>query len=146
MASAMPSLFRMPLSAATVSPDCELCASSTITAKRLPAVSQRHPFALLLQRADRLADEGKFLDRRDDDRRPAGQRLGELLRVLVDLLDHAGLVLELVDGVLQLLVEHAAVGDDDDRIEHLSSAASCRVASRCASQAMLFDLPEPAEC
>ncbi len=29
------------LERATVSPDCELCASSTITAKRLPAV-QRH--------------------------------------------------------------------------------------------------------
>ena len=43
MASAMPSLFRMPLSAATVSPDCELCASSTITAKRLPAVLSATP-------------------------------------------------------------------------------------------------------
>ena len=33
--------------------------------------------------------------------------------------DDALLVLELVDGVLQLLVEHAAVGDDDDRVEDL---------------------------
>ena len=43
MAPALPSLFRMPFSAATVSPDCELWASSTITAKRLPAVSSASP-------------------------------------------------------------------------------------------------------
>ncbi len=38
--------------------------------------------------------------------------------VPVDLHHHALFVLELEDGILQLLVEHAPVGDDDDRVEH----------------------------
>ena len=62
-------------------------------------------------------DEGELLERGDDDRRARRQRLRELLAVLVDLLDHALLVLELVDGVLELLVEHAPVGDHDDGVE-----------------------------
>ena len=36
---------------------------------------------------------------------------------LVDFANHALLVLELVNGVLELLIEDAAVGDDDDRVE-----------------------------
>ena len=42
------------------------------------------------------------------------------LGVLVDLLDDALLVVELVDGVLELPVEHEPVGDDDDGIEDLA--------------------------
>ena len=41
------------------------------------------------------------------------------LRVLVDRLDDALRVLDLVDRVLELLVEHAPVGDDDDAVEDL---------------------------
>ena len=39
--------------------------------------------------------------------------------ILVDLLDDALLVVELVDRVLELPVEHQPVGDDDDGIEDL---------------------------
>jgi hypothetical protein len=45
-------------------------------------------------------------------------------------------------------VEHAPVGDHDDRVEHLPapSPSRFRPISWCASQAMEFDLPLPAEC
>ena len=43
---------------------------------------------------------------------------------LVDFLHHALLVLELVDRVLQLLVQHHAIGDDDDAVE--DAARYCR--------------------
>src|SRR5262245_6742862 len=66
-----------------------------------------------------VRDEGKFLDRRDDNGRSVRQRTGKLLGVIVDLLDYPGFVLELVDRVLQLLVEHEPVGDDNDRMKHL---------------------------
>lgn len=39
---------------------------------------------------------------------------GQLGAILLYLLHHALLVLELKDGILELLVEHAAVGDDDN--------------------------------
>ena len=65
-----------------------------------------------------LGHEGKLLQRGDDDRDGALQRLRELTRVLVDLLHHPTLVLELVDGVLELLVEHDAVGHNDNAVEH----------------------------
>ncbi len=42
-----------------------------------------------------------------------------LLGVLVDLLHHARHMVELIDGILQLAVQHPAVGDDDDRLEDL---------------------------
>ncbi|MNY62687.1 hypothetical protein D3C86_1995510 [compost metagenome] len=42
----MPSLFKIFRSSIAVSPLCELCASSTITAKRLPAVEMATPFPL----------------------------------------------------------------------------------------------------
>ena len=86
----------------------------------LPRRVDGHAGALLLKGRERLRDEGKFLDRRDDDGRALGQRPGELPGVLlVDLLDHTGLVLELVDRRLQLLIEHAPVGHHDDGVKHL---------------------------
>ena len=51
--------------------------------------------------------------------RSPGQGLGQLLGVLVDLLDDTVGVLELVDRLLQLPVEHQPVGDDHDLVEHL---------------------------
>ena len=66
-----------------------------------------------------LHDERELLQRRDDDLRAVDERRRELLRVLVDGLHHALGVLDLVDGVLQLAVEDAPVGDDDDAVEDL---------------------------
>ena len=74
-------------------------------------------FAFIPQFLQGLGDEGEFLQGRDDDRRAVGQRLHELAGILVDFANHALLVLELVNGVLELLIEDAAVGDDDDRVE-----------------------------
>ena len=74
------------------------------------------------------------------------KRLGELGRALVDLRDHAVGVLELVDRLLELPVEHARSVMTMTLSNTLSSPASCSVDSRWASQAMVFDLPEPAEC
>ena len=48
---------------------------------------------------------------------PVAKRLGELARALVDLLHHTALVLELVDVVLELLIQHHTIGHDDDAIE-----------------------------
>ena len=86
------------------------------------APGRQHPGrvgAALLGHAEQLpGDERELLQRGDDDRRRALQRLRELARILVDLAHHAALVLELVDGVLQLLIEHHAVGHHDHAVEH----------------------------
>ena len=69
---------------------------------------------------DLLGDERELLERGDDDAGLlAGQRVGQLLGVLVDADHDAAGVLELVDRLLQLLVEDAPVGDDHDLVEHL---------------------------
>ena len=61
----------------------------------------------------------ELLDGGDDDAGPlAGERLGELLGVLVDLRHDPVGALELVDRLLQLAVEHEPVGDHDDLVEH----------------------------
>ncbi len=81
---------------------------------------------------DRLEHKGEGLDGDDDDRLRVLQRLRQLLRlgavadVAVDPPDHAIDVFELVDGVLQLIIEHGAVGDDDDRMELLVPLAHRR--------------------
>ena len=63
-------------------------------------------------------DDGELLQRRDDDARGvAFERALELRGVLVDAHDGAGRVFEPGDGLLQLTVEHRAVGDDDDLVE-----------------------------
>lgn len=87
---------------------------------RLRAVGLVHDKGIATARelADFLGDEGELLERGNDDRRAGAQRVSELLAVLVDLLDDALLVLELIDVVLQLLVEHAPIGDHDHRVEH----------------------------
>jgi len=89
-----------------LSPDCDECASSTITAKRLPG-----------QLADLFGDHRKLLQRRDDDGLARLQRILELARGAVDVFDHAERLLELAHGGLELAVEHAPVGDHHDRIE-----------------------------
>ena len=90
-----------------LSPDCEECASSAMTAKRLPG---SWPIS--------SAMTGELLQRRDDDRPAAFQGLAELAGRVLDVLDHAEGLLELPDGALELAVEHAAVGHHDHGVEH----------------------------
>ena len=83
-----------------------------------------HRIVALGQRPDLVEDERELLQRcHDDAGLLTGQRRGELRRVLVDPLHHPQGVLELVDGVLQLPVEDAKVGDDHHLVEHLDVAA-----------------------
>ena len=74
--------------------------------------------AALLRQLEQLArDERELLQRGDDHRHGVLQRFGKLPRALVDFLHDAALVLELVDRVLKLLVEHDAVGHHDHAVE-----------------------------
>ena len=61
----------------------------------------------------------ELLEGGNDDTRPGLDGLTELLGVLVDLLHHARYMVELIDGVLQLAVQHPAVSDDDNGLENL---------------------------
>src|SRR5712692_5758075 len=76
---------------------------------------QREAFAGQL--ADLLGDHGKLLQRGDDDRLPRLERLLELARSGVDVLDHAQRLLELAHRGLELAIEHPPVGDDHDRVD-----------------------------
>ena len=67
--------------------------------------------------------ERELLQRGDDDPGAVDQRGGELPAVPVDGFDHALGVLDLVDGVLELPVQHAAIGDDHDAVEDLAVLA-----------------------
>ena len=62
-------------------------------------------------------DEREFLQGSDDDRHRALERFGKLPRGPVNALYDPALVLELVDRVLELLIEHNAVRDHDHAVE-----------------------------
>ena len=62
-------------------------------------------------------DERKFLQGGDDHRHRILKRFCELTRALVDPLHDAAPVFKLVDRVLELLIEHHAIGDHDDAVE-----------------------------
>jgi len=62
-------------------------------------------------------NEGKLLERRDDDLRAVDQRCGQLFGVLIDGLDDPLGMLNLVDGILQLSIQHLSVRDHDDAVE-----------------------------
>ncbi len=82
-----------------------------------------HRVPAVRERLDLVQHERELLQRGDDD--PGllpGQRVGELAGVLLDPLHDAVGVLELVDRVLQLPVQHHPVGDHDDLVEHLRVA------------------------
>ena len=64
-----------------------------------------------------LRDEREFLKDRNDDRNGVAERVGELLRIVFDFHDDAGLVLELIDSLLELLIENEAVRYDNDGVE-----------------------------
>ena len=70
------------------------------------------------QLADLVGDHRELLQRGDDDLLAGLERLLELPRGRVDVLDQTGRLLEAARiGLLELAVEHAAVGDHDDRVE-----------------------------
>ena len=62
--------------------------------------------------------EGELLDSGDHYLGAIHQRLSQLLGVLVNVFDHAFDVLNLVDCILELLVQHPTVGNDDDAVKH----------------------------
>ncbi len=66
---------------------------------------------------DLLRDEGELLEGGDDNGHAGPKGLRQLRGVHIDLLYNTLLVLELVDGVLELLVQHHAVRDNDDGIK-----------------------------
>ena len=108
------------LSLAATCPDWEECASSAITANVLPL---RPLFARISAIANgnvwivttmiSFPSVSAFASSPDFDP-PRARGL-----VAVDRDDDALVVVDLLDRVLQLRVEHVAVGDDDDRVEHL---------------------------
>ncbi len=68
-----------------------------------------------------LSNDGELLQGRDDDpRRVTLKGFLELRRVFIDSHDRAGCVLQAGDRVLELTVEHLAVGDDHDLVEDRS--------------------------
>ena len=72
-------------------------------------------------------DERELLQGGDDDGNPALQGFRQLARAFVHLPHHAVLVLELVDRVLQLLIEHDAVRHHDHAVEN---AGAVRIVQR----------------
>ena len=88
----------------------------TAQRRRRQCSCRLHP--ALLRHPEQLARyEGELLKRGDDHRHAAFERFGKLARAFVDLLYNTALVLELVDRVLKLLVEHHAVGHHDHTVE-----------------------------
>jgi hypothetical protein len=66
---------------------------------------------------DLIQDELELLHRGDDDLLSLLQKGPQLLRPFCDRADDGGHLCELLDGVADLLVEHATVGDHDDGVE-----------------------------
>ncbi len=79
--------------------------------------------ALLL---DGFEHKGESLQRDDDDRRVVGQCCGQLRRLgaafFADADHDAAFVIELINGFLQLAIEHVAICDHDHRIENARRA------------------------
>ena len=67
--------------------------------------------------ADLVEDEWELLHRGDDDLLALLQERPQLLGPFGHRADNGGHLRELFDGVTDLLVEHAAVGDHDDGVE-----------------------------
>ena len=111
--------------AAAVRPPWLECASSMMMAKL--------PLPVLV--ADLVQDERELLHRGDDDLLAVLDELPQVAGVLG--VAHRGADLgELLDGVADLLVEDAPVGDDDDRVEDRLSPSFAGRSSWWASQAM----------
>ena len=65
-------------------------------------------------------DKGKLLQGGDDDLCAINQRFGQLAGVFINRFHNALRMFDLVDGILKLFVEHTAVGNDHNAIEHLA--------------------------
>ena len=65
-----------------------------------------------------VSHKRKFLKCSYDDRDGILKRLRQLPGVLIDLLNDARFVLELIDGVLKLLVQDKPVGYDNNRVKY----------------------------
>ena len=64
--------------------------------------------------------EGKLLQRRNHDLSAVDQGFRELSAVAIDRLDNTLSMLDLIDGVLKLAVEHPPVGDHHNAVEELA--------------------------
>ena len=69
-----------------------------------------------------VEDERKLLHRRDDDLLPLLNKLAQIARVLGVTHRRAHLH-KLFDGLLDLVIENAPVGNDDHRVEHILTIA-----------------------
>ncbi len=72
--------------------------------------------------ADLVEDEGELLDGGDDDLLAGLDEAAEVAGVF-GVADGGADLGELLDGVADLLVEDAAVGDDDDRVEDVAASS-----------------------
>ena len=89
-----------------------------MTAQRRVASVPRAGRPAFVRHPEQLArDEREFLQGGNDHRHRIVERFGKLPRVFLDPLHDAALVFELVDRVLELLIEHDAVGDHDHAVE-----------------------------
>ncbi len=75
--------------------------------------------AIPVQRADIVEDEGEFLNRRDDDLLAVGDEAPQVAGML-GVADGRADLRELLDGVADLLIENAPIGDHDHRVEYLA--------------------------
>ena len=73
----------------------------------------------LMQRPDIVEDERELLNRRDDDLLAVGDEAAKVAGML-GVADGRADLRELLDGVADLLIEDAPVGDHDHRVEHLA--------------------------
>jgi hypothetical protein len=109
------------------------CASSTMTAHRRAPIAASHSLARRFSSSlassrfsvpaacSKLRNtNGEFLQSRDEDLDAVDQRRRQLARVLIDGFDDPLRMLDLIDRILQLLVELAAIGYDNDAVEDLS--------------------------
>ena len=102
-------------SLAAASPVCELCASSAITAKRLPCVAASSRTASRANGKVWIVQTTIFLSPES----AVGQLAALAAALALDRRHHAGGALEIEDRFLQLRVDHVAVGHDQHGIEQL---------------------------
>ncbi|OQC00633.1 MAG: hypothetical protein BWX80_03412 [Candidatus Hydrogenedentes bacterium ADurb.Bin101] len=92
---------------------------SRFTTLRTVRLVNDNRILLLLKSPHLIRCEGELLQGSNDNGHRRSKCLGKLCRVGINLLHHALLMLKLVDGVLELLVEYHPVRDHNHRIVHL---------------------------